>query len=72
MQTKLHMEIFFFCRSSPAFEADYLEIVKDVPTISLTEKKLLSVYGPNAFPVVSQNDGYAYVAAGSHGEVISM
>ena len=41
-------------------------------TISLTEKKLLSVYGPNAFPVVSQNDGYAYVAAGSHGEVISM
>ena len=39
-------------------------------TISLTEKKLLSVYGPNAFPVVSQNDGYAYVAAGSYGEVI--
>ena len=62
--------MYHFRRTTSAFEADYLEIVKDVPTISLKEQKLLSVYGPNAFPVVSQNDGYAYVAAGSYGGVI--
>ena len=65
----------FFAQSAPFFEDDYLELVKDLPEISLgpssgykTYSKL-SVYGPDAFPILTDNDGYAYVAAGKFGKV---
>ena len=57
------------------FEADYLELVKDLPEISLgpssgyEKYSKLSVYGPDAFPFLTDNDGYAYVAAGKFGNV---
>ena len=57
------------------FEADYLELVKDLPEISLgpssgyEKYRKLSVYGPDAFPILTENDGYAYVAAGRFGNV---
>ena len=57
------------------FEADYLELVKDLPEISLgpssgyEKYSKLSVYGPDAFPILTDNDGYAYVAAGRFGNV---
>ena len=64
-----------FAESAPFFEDDYLELVKDLPEISLgpssgykTYSKL-SVYGPDAFPILTDNDGYAYVAAGKFGKV---
>ena len=59
----------------PFFEADYLEIVKDLPEISLGPSsgyeyyRKLSVHGPDAFPVVADNDGYAYIVAGKFGKV---
>ena len=59
----------------PFFEADYLEIVKDLPEISLGPAsgyeyyRKLSVHGPDAFPVVTENDGYAYIVAGKFGKV---
>ena len=61
----------------PFFEADYLEIVKDLPEISLGPAsgyeyyRKLSVHGPDAFPVVTDNDGYAYIVAGKFGKVSS-
>ena len=61
--------------SPPVFEDDYLELVKDLPEISLGPSsgyenyRKLSVYGPDAFPVLTDNDGYAYVVAGKFGEV---
>ena len=59
----------------PFFEADYLEIVKDLSKISLGPAsgyeyyRKLSVHGPDAFPVVTDNDGYAYIVAGKFGKV---
>ena len=71
----------FFCIFSvipPFFEADYLEIVKDLPEISLGPSsgynytRKLSVHGPDAFPVVTDNDGYAYIVAGKFGKVSTL
>ena len=62
----------------PVFESDYLELVKDLPDVFLgpsygyEKYKSLSVYGPNAFPVLTDNDGYAYVVAGKFGMVSSV
>ena len=64
-------------RNSVSFEADYLELVKDLPTITLSTTKPLAIFGPDAFPVVAKDakteDGYpfayAQVAAGSYGKV---
>lgn len=62
-------------RDSPFFESDYLEIVKDIPNFSIgtsagyTKYRKLSVFGPNSFPVITENDGYAYIAAGRYGKV---
>ena len=61
---------FVLCRNSPEYEADYLELVKDLQTIELPKKQSISIYGPNAFPVVTKNKAYAYVAAGNYGTVI--
>ena len=66
-----------FCIFSehPVFESDYLELVKDLPEVFLGPSygfdryKSLSVYGPNAFPVLTENDGYAHVVAGKFGKV---
>ena len=64
--------------SPPVFEDDYLELVKDLPEIFLgpsygfKKYRRLSVYGPNAFPVLTDNDGYAYVVAGKFGKVSSV
>ena len=63
-------DIIEFCRSSPKYEADYLELAKDLQTIELPKKQSISIYGPNAFPVVTKNEAYAYVAAGNYGTVI--
>ena len=65
----------YFSVLPPFFEADYLELVKDLPEISLgpssgyEKYSKLSVYGPDAFPILTDNDGYAYVVAGKFGEV---
>ena len=66
---------YFFPVIPPFFEADYLEIVKDLPDISLGPSsgyeyyRKLSVYGPNSFPVLTDHDGYAYIVAGNFGKV---
>ena len=41
-------------------------------TMLQTGYRRLSVYGPNAFPVITDNDGYAYVVAGKFGKVSSV
>ena len=62
-------------RDSPFFESDYLKIVKDIPSFSIgtssgyTNYRKLSVFGPNSFPVITEDDGYAYIAAGRYGKV---
>ena len=62
-------------RDSPFFESDYLEIVKDIPSFLIgtssgyTKYRKLSVFGPNSFPVITEDDGYAYIAAGRYGKV---
>ena len=64
-------------RNSVSFEADYLELVKDLPTITLSQTKPLAIFGPTAFPVVAKEAkdeeghpvAYAQVAAGSYGKV---
>ena len=61
---------FVLRRNSPEYEADYLELVKDLQTIELPKKESIIIYGPNAFPVVTKNEAYAYVAAGHYGAVI--
>ena len=65
-------------RSSPFFESDYLEIVKDVPAdfgigrkYGYMKYRRLAVHGPNSFPVITDNkEGYSYVAAGRYGKVV--
>ena len=63
--------------AAPFFEADYLELVKDLPEITLgpssgyKKYSKLTLYGPDAFPILTENDGYAYVAAGKYGNVIN-
>ena len=58
----------------PVFESDYLELVKDLPDVFLgpsygfDKYKSLRVYGPNAFPVLTDDDGHAYVVAGQFGK----
>ena len=67
-------------RSSPFFESDYLQLVKDIPefkigrSYGLWRHRQLILLGPNAFPVITKNkkDGYAYVAAGRYGKVVIM
>ena len=67
-----------FSVRQPFFESDYLELVKDLPDVFLgpsygfDKYKSLRVYGPNAFPVLTDNDGYAYVVAGKFGMVSSV
>ena len=67
--------MFFFAGSPSFFEADYLELVKGLPEISLgpssgfEKYRKLSVYGPDAFPVLTDSDGYAYVVAGNFEKV---
>ena len=40
--------------------------------MELPKKQSISIYGPNAFPVLTKNEGYAYVAAGHYGTVINL
>ena len=75
MYIAINQKTIFFPVIPPFFEADYLEIVKDLPDISLGPSsgyeyyRKLSLYGPNSFPVLTDHDGYAYIVAGNFGKV---
>ena len=64
-------------RKSPFFENDYLEIVKDIPEFKTGYKvgygwelqRELTLLGPTSFPVITNNDGNAFIAAGRYGKV---